>query len=107
MKKPHTLSASLLALTLTLGPTLAFAAPQSFEGTVSDSMCGKKHMMPGKSDADCTKECIKAGSSYVLLSGDKIYTLSGKPADLAAFAGKHVKVQGELKQNTIAVSSIK
>lgn len=104
MKKPLVVAAALFGIALPA--TLAFAAPQSFEGTVSDSMCGKKHMMPGKSDADCTKECVKAGSSYILVTDKKTYTLSGKPDQLAQFAGKHAKVQGELKQDTITVSSI-
>jgi len=28
-------------------------ASETFTGTVTDSMCGKKHMCPGKSDGDC------------------------------------------------------
>jgi hypothetical protein len=85
---------------------IARAASQSFEGVVSDSMCEKKHMMPGKSDAECIAECVKAGSAYVLVADNKVYTLTAKPGVLAAYAGKHVKVQGELKNNTITVAAI-
>jgi hypothetical protein len=85
---------------------LARAAAQNFEGVVSDSMCEKKHMMPGKSDADCIAECVKAGSAYVLVANNKAYTLTAKAGVLAAYAGKHVKVQGELKNNTITVAAI-
>jgi hypothetical protein len=99
-------AAALLLGTLLPAVQPVFAAPQSFDGTISDSMCGKKHMMPGKSDAECTKACIKGGSSYVLVTDQKVYTLSGKPDQVAPFAGKHVKVKGELKQDTITVSSI-
>lgn len=88
------------------GSISAYAAPQSFTGLVSDSMCKRKHMMPGKSDATCVNECVKAGSSYVLLVGDKAYMLSARQGVLAGFAGKQVKVTGELKNNTLTVASI-
>lgn len=84
----------------------ALATTQYYEGTVRDAMCEKKHMMPGKSDGECTHECVKAGSAYVLVSGGKVYSLEAKPGQLDSFAGKHVRVQGDLKQNTITVNSI-
>jgi len=83
-----------------------YAATQTIDGIVSDSMCAGKHMMPGKPDAECVKACVKAGSSYVLVAGGKVYTLAGKPQAVAPFAGKHVSVQGELKGNTLTVSAI-
>lgn len=85
---------------------VSMAAPQSFTGTISDSMCGAKHMMPGKTDAECTRECAKADSKYVLLVDKKVYTLSGRQADLASLAGKRVRVAGERHGDTIAVESI-
>jgi hypothetical protein len=106
MKNTTAVAALLIAASLSAGSALLRAATQTFDGTISDSMCGKKHMMPGKSDAECTKECVKEGSAYVLVTGKKVYTLAGMPDDLAKFAGKHVKVQGELKQNTITVSAV-
>ena len=39
----------------------ARAAAKTFVGSISDSMCGAKHMMPGQSDKDCTLACVKAG----------------------------------------------
>ena len=35
--------------------TITIAAPQKFTGVVSDDMCKQKHMMPGHTDADCTR----------------------------------------------------
>ena len=84
----------------------AIAATQTLSGIISDSMCVKKHMMPGKSDSECIKECVKSGSSYVLVVGNKSYTLKGKSGALAPFAGKHVTVQGSIDKSTIAVESI-
>lgn len=95
------LSASILPVSYQ-----AFAAPQSFNGIISDAMCVKKHMMPGKPDAECIKECVKDGSSYVLVVDDKSYTLKAKAGTLAALAGKHVQVKGELNQNTLQVTEI-
>jgi len=82
------------------------AASLTIDGIVSDSMCGKKHMMPGKTDAQCVQECVKSGSSYALVVGDKVYTLAGMPQSVAPFAGKHVHVEGSLKDNTITITSI-
>ncbi len=83
------------------------AAAQTIEGVVSDTMCGGgKHMMKGKPDADCIRECVKDGSSYALVVGGKVYTLAAKPQTIAPFAGKHVKVEGAVKGNTLTVSSI-
>jgi hypothetical protein len=82
------------------------AASQTIDGIVSDSMCGNKHMMPGKTDAQCVQECVKSGSSYALVVGDKVYALAGMPQSVAPFAGKRVHVEGNLKDNTITVTSI-
>jgi uncharacterized protein YdeI (BOF family) len=94
----------LLALLVT---AYAVAAPQSFSGVVTDSMCGKKHMMPGKSDAECISECVKAGSKYVLLIGDKVYVLLGDTHQFQRSAGIKVTVEGIVKGNTVSVSSIR
>lgn len=84
----------------------ACAAANSFEGTVTDAMCTHKHMMAGKSAAECVKACAKEGSAYVLVSGGKMYTLAAKPGTLAAFAGKHVVVHGEAAGAKLTVASI-
>jgi hypothetical protein len=98
--------AFLLAASLGLAAT-AKAAARTFVGNISDSMCGLKHMMPGQSDKDCTLECVKAGSKYVLadVANGKVYQLSDqkKPAE---FAGQKVKVTGTLKGDTISVTTI-
>ena len=100
-------------LTLIVGVTLtsaALAAAKSYTGTVSDSMCGAKHAMPGD-DAACTRACVGKGSKYALVVGDKVYTLETtdkKALDtLDKQAGAKVTVMGTEKDNTIAVSSVK
>ncbi|MGD0124451.1 MAG: DUF5818 domain-containing protein [Terriglobia bacterium] len=84
----------------------AKAAAKTFVGSISDSMCGAKHMMPGQSDKDCTLACVKAGSKFILADASgKVYQLSDqkKPEQ---FAGQKVKVTGSLKGDTITVTSI-
>jgi hypothetical protein len=84
----------------------AIAAEQSFKGYLSDTMCGRKHMMPGKSDAECIRECVKAGSKYALMVGDKMYTLQGPAAQFDKLAGQQVQVSGDLQGSTMKVAKI-
>ena len=88
-----------------LASTAVFAA-QTLTGVVTDDMCGKKHMVPGKSDAECIRMCIKGGSKYALQVGDKLYTLSGDAKQIDSFAGKKATVSGEVSGKTVAMKSI-
>lgn len=100
-----------LSMTLLLAGSLTLAAPpdgplRTFLGSISDSMCGAKHMMPGKSDKDCTLECIKEGSKYILVdSKGKIYQLTDQKKP-EPFAGAKVRITGTLSGDTINVASI-
>jgi hypothetical protein len=90
-------------------PALAADKNQTLTGEVSDAMCGAKHGMPGKA-AECTRECVKHGSKYALVVGDKVYTL--ETADKTALdklydlAGAKAKVTGEVDGTTITVKSV-
>jgi len=98
-----TFQATLVALVA----SYAIAAPQTLTGIVTDNMCGKKHtMMPGKPDSECIRACVKAGSKYALLVGDKVYVLKGDAKQLDSFAGKKIKVSGEMSGTTITLASI-
>lgn len=79
---------------------------KTFTGVVSDNMCGKQHMEKNKSAAECTRECVKAGSDYALVVGDKVYTLKGNKAEIDKYAGEKATVTGREKDDTITVSSI-
>jgi hypothetical protein len=106
MKRTSILAFALSSIiTISAIPQL-HAAPQSFDGIISDSMCGRKHMLPGKTDAQCIQECVKNGSSYALVAGRKVYTLTGKAQNIAPYAGKHVHINGNLQGSTITVTSI-
>lgn len=106
--------ASLLLLTgLAATPALCSdtkdAGKKTLNGVVSDSMCGAKHMMPGN-PADCTHACVKQGSKYALVVGEKVYTLdtSDKAVleQLDKLAGEKATISGSVKGDTIEVSSV-
>jgi hypothetical protein len=103
------LAAALLGATLTLSSALASNKPQTLTGKVSDAMCGANHMMAGDA-AECTRACIRKGSKYALVVGDKVYTLdtSDKTVldQLDKLADKQAKVTGEANGDTIAVLSV-
>lgn len=88
---------------------LAYAAgTQTLTGEISDSMCGAKHMMADK--AACTQACVKKGSKYALVSGDKVYTIesSDKSVEdkLNTLAGEKAKVTGTVSGETISATKV-
>jgi hypothetical protein len=89
-----------------------WAAPQTLTGQISDSMCGKSHAAMGemgKNARECTAGCVKAGGKYVLVSGDKIYSIQNQDfAALASNAGANVQVTGDVAGDgkTITVTKI-
>lgn len=111
MKRKAAFIIGLLTLVCSLSPTFLFAAdgPQTLTGKVSDAMCGAKHAMGGN-DADCTRACVKKGSKYALVVGDKVYTLntSDKAAldQLDKLAGADAKVTGTVKGDSVDVKSV-
>lgn len=98
----------IIASALSILSTTAFAADQTWTGSISDKMCGADHKkMGGKmSDRDCTLACTKGGAPFVFVADGKVYQLSGHDADLKTHAGHTVKLTGELKGDTIRVSKV-
>jgi hypothetical protein len=82
-----------LMLAILAGVVYGQTQPIKLKGVVTDSMCGAKHMVSGN-DAACVRTCIKGGSHYALLVGDKVYPLSGQDETLQKLAGKTVNVNG-------------
>ena len=72
-------------------------------------MCGSGHMVAGK-PAGCVRACIRKGSKYALVVGEKVYTLdtTDKSAldTLDKLADQQAKVTGKANGDTIAVSSV-
>lgn len=90
-----------------LTSAIASAQSQELRGTVTDSMCGNKHMMKNLSAADCTRACLKSGSDFALAVGDKIYILKGERTQLDKYAGAQVVVKGAVSGTTVTVKDIK
>ena len=103
-------SAYLLATVLMIAgfAVFSFAASKTYTGTVSDAMCGKKHMGDA---ATCTRACVSKGSKYALVVGDKVYTLEASDKNaldtLDKQAGTKATVTGAEKDDVITVSSVK
>lgn len=84
------------------------AKADTFNGVITDMMCGANHNMMKNHPADqCVKMCAKGQSSYALYDGTNVLKLSDQKTP-ARFAAQKVKVTGTLdtKNNTIKVSSI-
>jgi hypothetical protein len=94
-----------LAATLAMGTLGLLGADSSWTGTISDSMCGASHVStPAK---QCTTGCVKKGAKYVIVVGDKVYSIANQDAaGLAKYAGDSVKVTGKIDGDTITVAKI-
>jgi hypothetical protein len=103
------LAAIFLGVGLTVTSAVAGSKGEAFTGQVTDAMCGATHGMGGNA-ADCTRACVKKGSKYALVVGDKVYTLDAKDNaaldQLDKLAGGQAKVTGTAKGDTIEVSSV-
>jgi hypothetical protein len=96
-----------IILTLVLVFALSmFASQTTVTGVLTDDMCTKKHMMPGKANADCVRDCIKHGAKYVIVGDGKVLELSGNQEQLGELAGRKVIITGEAKGKTFLVASI-
>ena len=75
-----------LAATLAMGTMGLLGADQSWTGTISDSMCGATHPS-GTPAKQCTTGCVKKGAKYVVVVGDKVYSIANQDAPgLAKYA---------------------
>ena len=94
-------------LVISLGiAACAQSGQQTFTGVVSDNMCGKQHMAKDKSAAQCTRECVKGGSDYALVVGDKVYKIDN-PDAVKGHYGHKVTVDGNVSGDSIHVDSVK
>jgi hypothetical protein len=94
-----------MAFALIFASSLA-GSSSTVTGVLTDDMCTKKHMMPGKPNADCVRECVKHGAKYVIVADGSIIQVTGKPEQFDALAGKKVTITGETKGKTFFVSTI-
>ena len=95
-----------LIMSLVLSASSLLAQPLELRGTITDSMCGKHHMMKNASAAECTRVCVKSGAEFALVSGDKVYTLKGDKAQFDKLAGANVIVKGDVNGSIVTVKEI-
>jgi hypothetical protein len=91
-----------VASILFAGALMASAAPQTFIGVITDTMCGKDHaMMKVSPDSKCVVDCVKhdKNNKYALFDGKNVYVLSDQKTP-EQFAGKTVTVTGTLYETT-------
>ncbi len=87
--------------------SVAFAADaQTVNGWISDSKCGAKGANAGAEA--CTKKCIAAGASPVVVTDadQKVLTVDN-PDALKGHEGHHVAVTGHIDGDKIHVDSLK
>ncbi len=92
---------------LVLVASVSFASDaQTVNGWITDSKCGVKGAHEG-SEA-CTKKCIAAGASAVVVTDkdQKVLTVDN-PDALKDHYGHHVAVTGHIDGNKIHVDSVK
>lgn len=105
--------ARVLVVVLLAAAASVLGAEQSWTGAISDDMCKTKHESGGEmgaamNDHDCTLACVKGGSKFVFVSDGKVYRIANQEfAGVRAHAGEKVTLTGELKGDTITVTSIK
>jgi len=102
----------ILLTWVTAAPFQDRQTQQVFSGRLSDSMCGASHQMKaaaGKvSERECLFECIKALAQYVLVD-DKQQVIAIANQDLGGlplYAGRPVRITGELKDGAIVATKI-
>jgi hypothetical protein len=79
---------------------------QTFSGFITDANCGPRHTDSEQSATECARMCVRNGSRYIVVDGDRNYELAGDPRLFGEFAGQRVSLTGVLSGNTIKVSSM-
>jgi hypothetical protein len=87
-------------------------APQFFLGRISDSMCAGSHQAKagaaGWTERECIFQCIKALAKYVLVdANNKVIPIANQDAaGMPLYAGRPVRITGELKDGAILITKI-
>ncbi len=81
---------------------------QTLTGVVSDSYCTRHHyMLTGATPAECTRYCIAHRGTFVLIAGEKIYTLQNRPGHtLDELAGQRARVSGVVHGDVVEIQSV-
>jgi len=88
-------------------PTTQAAKERTFEGMVTCSRCGAKHLASLAKAADaCVRMCVHDGGSFALVESDRTYLLDGDMNALRKVAGQRARIVGTLSGKTIKVSTV-
>jgi hypothetical protein len=85
---------------------------QTWTGEIGDNACKFEHLPIVENDPvlpapECVKICVRGGSTYVFIVGETLYRIENqKHPDLEKFAGRKVKLTGELAGNVITISRL-
>ena len=81
---------------------------KAFTGVITDSHCGARHMRySNMTSAECARACYRNGASYVLINGDRRYTLIGSENALNKLLGERATVMGNRRDDhAILVDSV-
>ena len=117
-KRQFTLAVVACVWTLTSGGAMRAQqgnpapAPQFFLGRLSDSMCGGSHQAKagpaGWTERECIFACVKALAKYVLVdANNKVIPIANQDAaGIPLYAGRPVRITGELKDGAILITKI-
>jgi hypothetical protein len=84
-----------------------FPPDKTFSGVVTDDHCGARHAMDSNmSSAECARMCVRNGSPYELIDGDRKYALDGNIDALNQVAGQRARISGTLEGSIIRVISV-
>ena len=114
MQKDKTMKRWIVGLlVMTASAMSASAAEQTWTGKISDSNCGATHKSAAEhggkamTDRQCAQACVKSGATYVFVNDGNVYKIQNQDfAGLPVHAGHTVTLKGEMKGDTINVSSI-
>ena len=98
---------SLAAALIALMASVSFASDaKTVNGWVSDSKCGVKGANAGSEE--CTKKCIKAGASPVIVTDkDQKVLMVDNPDAVKEHLGHHVAVTGHIDGDKIHIDDVK
>lgn len=99
----------LLVMALSLSASSASKKFASFTGYISCAKCGDASKEPGgiAKHAACSAACVKGGQAVVLVTSDnKVLKIANQDKALAQ-VGKKVTIEGDLKDDTLEIKSIK
>jgi hypothetical protein len=104
------LALTFVVICLSVSSSRTQQAPQSFIGRISDSMCGASHQpRAGKlTDRQCIFDCLKALAKWVLVDqNNNVFVIANQDLPgLPLYAGRPVRLMGELKGDTILASRV-